>query len=83
MGFYNPATFILAGSDALQKQLNEYLETHAVANNAGKVVFANPFVAFNGTSEGSKAEKKIPNTKKKKKKKKKKRKKIPSAPKGF
>jgi len=58
LGFYNPFTFILPGSDALQKLLNEYLEANVVANNAGKVVFANPFVKFNGTSEGSAAEQK-------------------------
>jgi len=58
VGFYNPFTFILPGSDALQKLLNEYLEGTVVANNPGKVVFANPFVKFNGTSEGSMAEQK-------------------------
>jgi len=58
LGFYNPFTFILGGSDALQKLLNEYLEANVVANNAGKVVFANPFIKFNGTSEGSAAEQK-------------------------
>jgi len=58
VGFYNPFTFILPGSDALQKLFNEYLEANVVANNAGKVVFANPFVKFNGTSEGSAAEQK-------------------------
>lgn len=56
VGFYNPFTFILPGSDALQKLFNEYLEANVVANNPGKVVFANPFVKFNGESEGSKAE---------------------------
>lgn len=56
VGFFNPLTFFLPGSDALQKLLNEYLEANVVANNAGKVVFANPFVKFNGTSEGSKSE---------------------------
>jgi lysophospholipase L1-like esterase len=58
VGFFNPFTFILPGSDALQKLFNEYLEANVVANNPGKVVFANPFVKFNGTSEGSAAEQK-------------------------
>jgi len=56
LGFYNPFTFILPGSDALQKLLNEYLEANAIKNYEGKAVYANPFVKFNGTSEGSKAE---------------------------
>jgi hypothetical protein len=56
VGFFNPLTAFLPGSDALQKLLNEYLEANVVKNNAGKVVFANPFVKFNGTTEGSKAE---------------------------
>src|SRR5664280_2704314 len=59
VGFYNPDTFLLKGSDALQKLLNEYLEGHAIATYAAKgVVFANPFVAFNGTKEGTPAEQK-------------------------
>jgi hypothetical protein len=56
LGFYNPFTFLLPGSDALQKLLNETLENNAIKNYEGKAVYANPFVAFNGTSEGSKAE---------------------------
>jgi lysophospholipase L1-like esterase len=59
LGNYNPFTFLLEGSDALQKLLNERLaETieKTGENYSGNVVLANPFVAVNGTSEGSKAE---------------------------
>lgn len=60
LGNYNPFTFLLEGSDALQKLLNERLaETIEKTGEpySGKVVLANPFVTFNGESEGSKNEK--------------------------
>jgi lysophospholipase L1-like esterase len=59
LGNYNPFTFILSGSDALQKLLNERLaETinKEGENYSGNVVLANPFVKVNGESEGSKSE---------------------------
>lgn len=55
-GFFNPLTFFIPGSDALQKLLNEYLENNAIKNYEGKAVYANPFVKFNGESEKSAAE---------------------------
>jgi lysophospholipase L1-like esterase len=59
LGNYNPFTFILSGSDALQKLLNERLaETinKTGESYSGKVVFANPFLKINGEPEGTKAE---------------------------
>jgi len=59
LGNYNPFTFILKGSDALQKLLNERLaETinKEGESYSGKVVFANPFLKINGEPEGTKAE---------------------------
>ena len=56
LGFYNPFAFVLPGSDALQKGLNEAIEKEVVAHFPN-VTFANPFPVFNPkTSE--KAEKK-------------------------
>jgi lysophospholipase L1-like esterase len=55
LGFYNPYSFVLPGSDGLQKALNEALEKEVVAHFPN-VTFANPFPVFNPkTSE--KAEK--------------------------
>jgi hypothetical protein len=59
LGFYNPDTFLLPGSDALQKLFNEFLEGNAIANYAAKgVVFANPLELFNGKVEKTAAEQK-------------------------
>ena len=46
LGFYNPYAFVLAGSDGLQKALNEALEKEVVAHFPN-VTFANPFPVFN------------------------------------
>jgi lysophospholipase L1-like esterase len=46
LGFYNPFSFVLPGSDVLQKALNEKLETEIVAHFPN-VTFANPFPVFN------------------------------------
>lgn len=59
LGNYNPFTFIIGGSDALQKILNEKLEAAVNAtgkNYTGKVVLANPLLKFNGPEEKTKAE---------------------------
>lgn len=48
LGFYNPQSFILPGSDSLQKQLNETFEGVVAAKTFGPgVVYANPFPLFN------------------------------------
>jgi lysophospholipase L1-like esterase len=48
LGFYNPQTFILPGSDLLQEILNEFFEK-AIANEelGPGVVYANPFPVIN------------------------------------
>jgi len=48
LGFYNPQTFILPGSDILQKILNEFFE-QAISNEqlGPGVVYANPFPTIN------------------------------------
>jgi lysophospholipase L1-like esterase len=48
LGFYNPQTFVLPGSDFLQKILNEFFEK-AIANEelGPGVVYANPFPIIN------------------------------------
>jgi lysophospholipase L1-like esterase len=46
LGFYNPYSFVLPGSDGLQKALNEALEKEIVAHFPN-VTFANPFPVFN------------------------------------
>jgi len=59
LGFYNPFSFVLKGSDFLQKQLNGYIEANAIKNEqtAGRnVVYANPFEEINGPVEESNAE---------------------------
>ncbi len=56
LGFYNPYAFVLPGSDALQKALNEALEKEIVAHFPN-VTFANPFPIFNPQTT-EKAEKK-------------------------
>jgi lysophospholipase L1-like esterase len=52
LGFYNPDTFILPGSDALQAGTNAAVEANIVNNPAfkGQVTFANPFPVFNAGS---------------------------------
>lgn len=57
LGFYNPQSFILPGSDVLQNLLNEKVEQTINAKAFGPgVVFANPFPKFN--PQKAKAEKK-------------------------
>jgi lysophospholipase L1-like esterase len=46
LGFYNPFSFVLPGSDILQKALNETLEKEVVSHFPN-VTFANPFPVFN------------------------------------
>jgi lysophospholipase L1-like esterase len=46
LGFYNPYSFVLPGSDGLQKALNELLEKEVVAHFPN-VTFANPFPVIN------------------------------------
>jgi lysophospholipase L1-like esterase len=51
LGYYNPDSFVLQGSDSLQKGLNKALETEVVpgfdASVENNVTFANPFPTFN------------------------------------
>jgi lysophospholipase L1-like esterase len=48
LGFYNPQTFILPGSDFLQKILNEFFEEAVTRGELGPgVVYGNPFPAIN------------------------------------
>jgi lysophospholipase L1-like esterase len=49
MGYYNPDTFILPGSDALQAGTNAAVEA-LVVPNFPNVTFANPFPVFNAGS---------------------------------
>lgn len=46
MGFYNPDTFILPGSDELQEQTNAAVEAN-ILPSFPNVTFANPFPVFN------------------------------------
>ena len=46
LGFYNPFSFVLPGSDALQIGLNHEIETELLPNFPN-VTFANPFPVFN------------------------------------
>lgn len=55
LGFYNPQSFLVASSDALQKKLNEVLETEIKASGFGAgVAYANPFKKTN--PQGKKSE---------------------------
>jgi lysophospholipase L1-like esterase len=56
-GFYNPDSFLLPGSDQLQKGLNNAIVEN-ILPNFPNVTFANPFEKFNGPVEGSAKEKK-------------------------
>lgn len=56
-GFYNPDAFVLPGSDALQKNLNQAIEAN-ILPAFPNVTFANPFPKINGSVEGSAKEKK-------------------------
>jgi lysophospholipase L1-like esterase len=48
LGFYNPQTFILPGSDFLQSVFNEFFEKAISAEELGPgVVYANPFPVIN------------------------------------
>jgi lysophospholipase L1-like esterase len=49
LGFYNPDTFVLPGSDELQKGTNTALENEVLVNFPN-VAFANPFPVFNKDS---------------------------------
>ncbi len=52
LGFYNPQTYILPGSDALQARLNEVFEEVIGAGELGPgVVYANPFPIINPENE--------------------------------
>jgi lysophospholipase L1-like esterase len=55
LGFYNPYSFVLPGSDGLQEALNEALEKEIVAHFPN-VTFANPFPLVN--PKGSEKEEK-------------------------
>jgi lysophospholipase L1-like esterase len=55
LGFYNPYSFVLPGSDGLQEALNEALEKEVVAHFPN-VTFANPFPLVN--PKGSEKEEK-------------------------
>ncbi len=55
LGFYNPESFVLTGSDALQNQLNAEMEAAVVAAGAK---YANPFPKFNPIPEQGPKEKK-------------------------
>jgi GDSL-like Lipase/Acylhydrolase family len=57
IGFYNPDSFVLPGSDALQKGLNSAIETNLVPNFPN-VTYANPFSKFNPAPEQGPKEKK-------------------------
>jgi lysophospholipase L1-like esterase len=56
LGYYNPSSFVLPGSDVLQKALNETLEKEVIPNFAN-ARYANPFPAFNPQPERGTAEK--------------------------
>ncbi len=57
MGFYNPDSFVLPGSDALQSNLNGLIETKLVPNFPN-VTYANPFPKVNPAPEQGPKEKK-------------------------
>jgi lysophospholipase L1-like esterase len=60
LGFYNPQTFILPSSDALQKILNEFFEEAIAAEELGPgVVYANPFPIINPQENEKKEHKTI------------------------
>jgi len=46
LGFYNPQTFLVSGSDPLQKQLNEAMEA-SIPSFGPKVAYGNPFKKVN------------------------------------
>lgn len=61
LGYYNPDTFVLPGSDALQQGANAAVVANIVENPAfkGQVTFANPFPVFNkGAGEKASVEEK-------------------------
>jgi lysophospholipase L1-like esterase len=64
LGFYNPDTFILPGSDALQAGTNEAVEANIV-KNFPDVTYANPFPVFNAGSSSIPGGKKASATKEK------------------
>jgi lysophospholipase L1-like esterase len=60
LGFYNPQTFILPGSDTLQKILNEFFEGAIAEGELGPgVVYANPFPTINPQENEKKEHKTI------------------------
>ncbi len=56
-GYYNPDSFSVPGSDALQRALNESMEKNVVPNFP-TVTYANPFPVFNGRYHTEATEKK-------------------------
>jgi lysophospholipase L1-like esterase len=64
LGFYNPDTFILPGSDALQAATNAAVEANIV-KNFPDVTYANPFPVFNAGSSSIPGGKKASATKEK------------------
>ncbi|MGP0100535.1 MAG: SGNH/GDSL hydrolase family protein [Solirubrobacteraceae bacterium] len=59
LGFYNPDSFVLGGSDALQVGTNEAVEAYVVAAHPSNVTFANPFPVFNAGETAAKEQKSI------------------------
>ncbi len=57
LGFFNPFTFVLTGSDVLQKVVNAELESKLAASGLG-VKYANPLIKFNTEVTASLAEEK-------------------------
>jgi lysophospholipase L1-like esterase len=47
LGFYNPDSIVLPGSDALQEGANAAVNAYVVEPNKSQVTFANPFPIFN------------------------------------
>jgi lysophospholipase L1-like esterase len=59
LGFYNPDSFVLGGSDALQVATNEAVEAYVVAPHAANTTYANPFPVFNAGATPAKEQKSI------------------------
>jgi lysophospholipase L1-like esterase len=59
LGFYNPDSFVLGGSDALQVATNEAVEGYVVAAHPSNVTYANPFPVFNAGATAAKEQKSI------------------------
>ncbi len=63
LGFYNPDTFLLPGSDALQAATNAAVEAN-ILPNFPNVTFANPFPKFNAGSASNPGKANAPKEKK-------------------